>query len=97
VTRRGERKPNDLLRAARLARVSPSGSGRPMSREIRVGAITHGRQTVFAMHTFERIAEGLNMPDDARLTLGIAPRRSPATGESHGTGGVDGVTSGRAT
>lgn len=33
MTRRAERKPNDLLRAARLARLSPSGSGRRMSRQ----------------------------------------------------------------
>lgn len=65
--------------------------------ETRVGAITQGRQTVIALHTFERIAEGLDMPDDARLTLGIAPRRQRATAASHETGGVDGVISSRAT
>lgn len=65
--------------------------------ETRIGAITHGRQTVIALHTFERIANGLQMPDHARLTLGIAPSRPPAPAASHETGGAHGTISGRST
>jgi hypothetical protein len=43
--------------------------------EVRVKAITRGKQTVIALNLFERIANGLHMPDDCRLTLGIAPSR----------------------
>lgn len=35
-----------------------------------------GRQ-VTALEVFERIADGLQMPDTARITLGLAPRRRP--------------------
>lgn len=35
-----------------------------------------GRQ-VTALEVFERIADGLQMPDTARMTLGLAPRRRP--------------------
>jgi transcriptional regulator with XRE-family HTH domain len=41
----------------------------------RVSLIMNGRSAVTALATFERIATGLDMPDDARLTLGIAPHR----------------------
>lgn len=41
----------------------------------RVSLTMNGRSAVTALATFERIATGLDMPDDARLTLGIAPHR----------------------
>ncbi|GAA4630346.1 hypothetical protein GCM10023196_055340 [Actinoallomurus vinaceus] len=44
-----------------------------------------GRQ-VLALEVFERIADGLDMPDDARMTLGLAPRsfRTPPQPGSSG-------------
>ncbi|WP_019632069.1 helix-turn-helix domain-containing protein [Actinomadura atramentaria] len=40
-----------------------------------------GRQ-INALEVFERIADGLDMPDDARMTLGLAPRSFAAPPES---------------
>jgi transcriptional regulator with XRE-family HTH domain len=42
----------------------------------RVSEILKGTRTVTTFEVYERIAEGLNMPDHARLTLGLAPRRT---------------------
>ncbi|SRR6266511_342417 len=42
----------------------------------RVNEIIHGRRTVAHLEVLERIADGLSMPDDARQTLGLAPRES---------------------
>jgi transcriptional regulator with XRE-family HTH domain len=39
----------------------------------RVSEILHGSRTVTALESFERIADGLDMPDDARMLLGLAP------------------------
>jgi transcriptional regulator with XRE-family HTH domain len=41
----------------------------------RVNEILKGRRTVTSIDVLERIAVGLNMPDDARITLGIAPQQ----------------------
>jgi transcriptional regulator with XRE-family HTH domain len=41
----------------------------------RVSEILKGNRQVTALEVFERIADGLNMPDDARVTLGLAPKR----------------------
>lgn len=40
----------------------------------RVSEIMHGARTVSTLQLFERIASGLDMPDDARMLLGLAPR-----------------------
>jgi hypothetical protein len=40
----------------------------------KVSAIIHGIQLVEKLDVFERIAEGLGMPDPARISLGLAPR-----------------------
>lgn len=39
----------------------------------RVSEILRGTRTVTALESFERIAAGLDMPDDARMLLGLAP------------------------
>jgi transcriptional regulator with XRE-family HTH domain len=39
----------------------------------RISEILRGQRTVIALEVFERIADGLNMPDDARVLLGLAP------------------------
>jgi transcriptional regulator with XRE-family HTH domain len=39
----------------------------------RVSEILRGNRTVTALESFERIAVGLDMPDDARMLLGLAP------------------------
>ena len=41
----------------------------------RVSEILRGGRTVTALDVYERIADGLNMPDHSRLRLGLAPRR----------------------
>src|SRR5215469_7259462 len=40
----------------------------------KVSDITRGVQRVEALAVFERIADALNMPDHARIALGLAPR-----------------------
>ncbi|GGT05717.1 hypothetical protein GCM10010156_74250 [Planobispora rosea] len=40
----------------------------------KVSGIMSGSQQVIALEVFERIADGLDMPDAARLALGLAPR-----------------------
>lgn len=40
----------------------------------KVSEYMKGKAQVTALDVFERIAEGLNMPDAARITLGLAPR-----------------------
>ena len=47
----------------------------------RVSELIRDKRAVGAAHVFERIAEGLGMPDAARLALGLAPHRPPATKE----------------
>lgn len=39
----------------------------------RVSEILRGRREVTTLELFERIADGLEMPDDARMLLGLAP------------------------
>ena len=39
----------------------------------RVSEILRGQRVVQALDVFERLADGLNMPDEARVTLGLAP------------------------
>lgn len=45
----------------------------------RVGEVMRGERGIAGLHVFERIADGLGMPDDARLLLGVTPRKNPRT------------------
>ncbi|MBB4934321.1 transcriptional regulator with XRE-family HTH domain [Lipingzhangella halophila] len=50
----------------------------------RVSEIVHGHKTVTAFEVFERIADGLNMPDSARVLFGLAPQDlAIVTGDGH--------------
>jgi transcriptional regulator with XRE-family HTH domain len=49
----------------------------------KISGIMRGAARVEALEVFERIADGLGMPDAARLALGIAPR-TPGDGAEHG-------------
>ncbi|MBO1415431.1 helix-turn-helix transcriptional regulator [Streptomyces sp. FH025] len=40
----------------------------------RVNEIINGRRLITKLDVFERIADGLNLPDDARRLIGLAPR-----------------------
>jgi tetratricopeptide (TPR) repeat protein len=44
----------------------------------RTSEIVNGHSAVAATHVFERIANGLNMPDPARVLLGLTPRQAAA-------------------
>ncbi|GAB2884825.1 hypothetical protein GCM10022245_20380 [Streptomyces mayteni] len=44
--------------------------------QARVNEIINGRREVVRLDVFERIADGLGMPDDARRLLGLAPAHS---------------------
>ena len=46
----------------------------------RVNEVINGRRLVTRFDVFERVAEGLEMPDDARRMLGLAPNREPVSG-----------------
>jgi hypothetical protein len=46
----------------------------------KVSAIIHGIQQVEKLEVFDRIADGLGLPDPARIALGLAPRR-PGSGQ----------------
>ncbi len=58
---------------ARLATAVGMGQGR-------VNEIINGRRRVTQLDVFERIADGLAMPDDARVHMGLAPARAAAQG-----------------
>ena len=47
----------------------------------RVGEVIRGTRRIAGLHVFQRIADGLGMPDDARLMLGVSPlpARLPAS------------------
>ena len=44
----------------------------------RVGEVINGTRRIAATHVFERIADGLAMPDSARLLLGLSPQHPAA-------------------
>ena len=44
----------------------------------RVNEIVNGRRQVAALEVFERIAEGVSMPDEARMLAGLAPAGAAA-------------------
>jgi transcriptional regulator with XRE-family HTH domain len=48
----------------------------------RISEILRGQRQVEALEVFERIADGLAMPDHARLVLGLAPRQDRVGGQS---------------
>lgn len=50
----------------------------------RVSEILAGRRTIDSLHVIERIADGLDMPDQARTLLGLAPQ----SGDGDATGRV---------
>lgn len=41
----------------------------------RVGEVMRGERRIAGLSVFERIADGLSMPEDARLLLGVTPRK----------------------
>ncbi len=45
----------------------------------RVSAVINGKRGIAATHVFQRIADGLGMPDSARILLGLSPRQAPVT------------------
>jgi transcriptional regulator with XRE-family HTH domain len=58
---------------ARLAAVTGIGQGR-------INEIINGRRQVTGLDVFERIANGLSMPDEARVLMGLAPASAAARG-----------------
>ncbi|REK91376.1 XRE family transcriptional regulator [Streptomyces inhibens] len=49
--------------------------------QARVNEVINGRREITRLDVYERIADGLNMPDDARHLLGLAPARDTRSGE----------------
>ncbi|AEV84695.1 hypothetical protein ACWT_3672 [Actinoplanes sp. SE50] len=49
----------------------------------KVSSIMAGSQQVTTLEVYERIADGLRLPDTARMTLGLAPRSISARDGSH--------------
>lgn len=45
----------------------------------RVSELIRGKRATTALDVYERVADGLDMPDHARVALGIAPRRNTST------------------
>jgi transcriptional regulator with XRE-family HTH domain len=52
----------------------------------RVSEVMRGTRTVSTLELFERIANGLDMPDDARMLLGLAPRHPAGLDHLSATG-----------
>lgn len=48
--------------------------------QARVNEVINGRREITSLDVFERIADGLNMPDDARHLLGLASARDARSG-----------------
>lgn len=48
--------------------------------QARVNEVINGRREITRLDVFERIADGLNMPDDARHLLGLASARDTRSG-----------------
>ncbi|GAU67074.1 transcriptional regulator [Streptomyces sp. NBRC 110611] len=49
--------------------------------QARVNEVINGRREITRLDVFERVADGLNMPDDARHLLGLASARDSRSGE----------------
>jgi transcriptional regulator with XRE-family HTH domain len=58
---------------ARLATATGIGQGR-------INEIINGRRRVTRIDVFERVADGLTMPDEARVLMGLAPASAAARG-----------------
>jgi tetratricopeptide (TPR) repeat protein len=43
----------------------------------RIGEVIRGNRRIAGLHVFQRIADGLEMPNDCRLLLGVSPRQEP--------------------
>jgi tetratricopeptide (TPR) repeat protein len=41
----------------------------------RIGEVIRGTRRIAGLHVFQRIADGLGMPNDCRLLLGVSPRK----------------------
>ncbi|MCY9786681.1 XRE family transcriptional regulator [Nocardiopsis sp. EMB25] len=54
----------------------------------RVSEVLNGRKTVTAFEVFERIADGVNMPDRCRMLFGLAPKNLSAFTGQDSTGGT---------
>ncbi|GAB3669157.1 hypothetical protein GCM10027589_36250 [Actinocorallia lasiicapitis] len=50
----------------------------------RVNELINGRREISQLDVFERIANGLTMPDDARALLGLAPAHAATSGDLAG-------------
>src|ERR1700691_4912996 len=48
----------------------------------RIGEVIKGTRRIAGLHVFQRIADGLDMPDDARLLLGVSPRTEASAGRA---------------
>lgn len=57
----------------------------------RISELMAGRRTVTELAVWERIAEGLHMPDDARMTLGLAPASTRDADLGHMSGEISRV------
>lgn len=55
----------------------------------KVSGYMRGTAKVETLEVFERIADGLNMPDRARIALGLAPKTGPATASHDGSAELD--------
>lgn len=62
---------------ARIATAVGMGQGR-------VNEIVNGKREISRLDVFERLADGLGMPDEARMFLGLAPAHASATGDLAG-------------
>src|SRR5262249_741843 len=58
-----------------------------------ISHIIHGRQQVMSLEVFERIADGFDMPDHARITLGLAPKAKTATPQTGAGASASALTS----
>lgn len=71
---------------ARMATALGMGQGR-------VNEIVNGKREISRLDVFERLAEGLCMPDQARLLLGLAPAHAAASGDLAGHGEISQIYS----
>jgi transcriptional regulator with XRE-family HTH domain len=54
--------------------------------QARINEIANGKREVVRLDVFTRLADGLNMPDDARIALGLAPRQ-PGRADTYAVSG----------
>lgn len=85
ATRLASRDMGELFRLLNRAGVSQTRIGTATGNaQGRISDIIHGKYQVKTVDSFIRIADGLAMPDDARMTLGLAPvRPAGAPGKQH--------------